>query len=479
MRYLLLLSHLVLTTTRNFENFNPPFNRKILFLQPGKKVPPWLQRLTFIGLIAILTINCEVDIQYTPIDSPDDTSSDHSPDIHYGLPVLPNVSGFGLNTVGGKGGQIIKVTNLDKQGPGSLKEAIETSGPRIIVFEVGGVIDLEGEANLVVREPYVTIAGQTAPSPGITIIRGGLRINHVHEVIVQHITVRTGEAGHAKQSGWNRDAISTWNAHDVIIDHCTATWGTDENLSVAGSWSSGDTPEEWQQNTSHRVTVSNCISAHGLDNSTHSKGSHSMGTLIADGTNEILFYGNLWAHNKRRNPFVKANCDRIVIANNYIYNYGVVAIHTEYNVNQWGPIYPPFSVIAIEGNKLEPGPSTANSYHISFYGGADVYIHDTEGEIHWDEGEPTWFDERPFWPEGLIARPSSEVKYWVLENAGSRPWDRDPLTVQLIDDIKAGGGRIIDSEAEVGGYPSYTPTYREFNIDDWDMETMTKKNGMP
>ena len=106
------------------------------------------------------------------------------------LPAFPGALGWASKTPGGRGGRIIRVTNLNSEGPGSLREAIEADGPRIVVFEVGGVIDL-GKKTLRLRNPFITIAGQTAPSPGVTLIKGGMDIT-THDVIVQHIRVRPG-----------------------------------------------------------------------------------------------------------------------------------------------------------------------------------------------------------------------------------------------------------------------------------------------
>ena len=154
---------------------------------------------------------------------------------------FPGAQGWARDTVGGRGGRIIRVTTLAESGPGSLREAVEATGPRIIVFEVGGVIDL-GRHTLVIREPFVTIAGQTAPSPGITLIRGGIDI-WGHDVILQHIRVRPGEAEQPRRSGWEEDSVSTQGAAwNVIVDHCTLTWATDENLSASGPRFTGSTP---------------------------------------------------------------------------------------------------------------------------------------------------------------------------------------------------------------------------------------------
>ncbi|RZJ39791.1 MAG: pectate lyase, partial [Brevundimonas sp.] len=183
------------------------------------------------------------------------------------LPAFPGALGWAARTPGGRGGRIIRVTTLDGEGPGSLREAIEADGPRIVVFEVGGVIDLNRKT-LKIASPFITIAGQTAPSPGVTLIRGGIDIGG-HDVIVQHIRVRPGSAEQGWMSGWDEDSISTQAAWNVIVDHCSLEWGTDENLSASGPRFTGSTPEEWRAGTSHNITFSNNLIAESLAYSTH------------------------------------------------------------------------------------------------------------------------------------------------------------------------------------------------------------------
>ncbi|WP_283657942.1 hypothetical protein [Paenibacillus sp. RC343] len=139
--------------------------------------------------------------------------------------VFPGAVGYGTDTPAGRGGKVIKVTNLNNDGPGSFRAALETKGPRIIVFEVGGVINLEKE-RLELREPYVTIAGQTAPSPGITFIRGGLQIR-THDVLMQHVRFRMGNGDSTKGAGFEPD-VSTYgaSAYNIVIDHCSFSWGS-------------------------------------------------------------------------------------------------------------------------------------------------------------------------------------------------------------------------------------------------------------
>jgi hypothetical protein len=168
-------------------------------------------------------------------------------------------------TQGGRGGRVIKVTTLAASGSGSLKEAIEAMGPRIVVFEVGGVIDMGGQP-LKIKEPFLTLAGQTAPDPGISIIKAETMIS-THDVVIQHLAFRPGEFGRPKKGGGDQDGISTLGgAHDVIVDHCSFSWATDENLSASGPRFEGKTVEDWREATSHRITYSHNLIYEGLGN---------------------------------------------------------------------------------------------------------------------------------------------------------------------------------------------------------------------
>src|SRR4029078_7682517 len=130
---------------------------------------------------------------------------------------FPCAAWWGAVTAGGRGGKILRVTNLNADGPGSFKAALDAKGPRIVVFEVGGVIDM-GRREINIREPYLTIAGQTAPSPGITLVKTGMNVR-THDVIVRHIRIRSGADGQPKRSGWEPDAFGTVSAYNVIVDH--------------------------------------------------------------------------------------------------------------------------------------------------------------------------------------------------------------------------------------------------------------------
>jgi pectate lyase len=400
-------------------------------------------------------------------------------------PPFPGAIGWGAKTPGGRGGQVIRVTTLAINGPGSLTNALAATGPRIIVFEVGGVIDLS-RAKLIVRQPYVTIAGQTAPSPGITIIRGGLQIN-THDVVVQHLRVRAGEAGMAKTSGWEIDSISTSDgAYNVVIDHCSATWGTDENLSASGSRFLGATPDDWRKSTSHAVTFSNNIIAEGLSQSTHSEGEHSKGGLIHDNVTDMAIVNNLYFSNMERHPLFKGGA-RGIVANNYIANPGKYAMAYALNVGEWGTHPYETGQMSIVGNVFMPGPSTPADVpmlRISGAGQVLVYLSDNVAKTT-DGGTATLIggnaalaitaDTAPTWPEGFVAMPADRVAEYIRANVGARPWDRDAIDSRIVEQALAGEGAILNSEQEVGGYPTHEPTNAPFNPDDWDLETMTRR----
>ena len=411
-------------------------------------------------------------------------SSAQSPSASTSTVSFPGAQGYGATTPGGRGGKIIRVTTLEPSGPGSLLEAIRTKGPRIIVFEVGGVIDLKG-ATLKISEPDVTIAGQTAPAPGITLIKGSLGVS-THDVIIRHLAVRPGEAGHMKKSGWNADGITTVGASHVIFDHLSCTWATDENLSTSGDRFKGATPDEWRKNTSHDITISHCIIAEGLSQSTHAKGEHSKGTLIHDNASNISVIGNLYACNVERNPLAKGGAQAVIV-NNWISNPARNAIHAGLVDSEWKGHEPQPVKLVIVGNLLEHGPDTLE--YVSLLGYYDktpkqVFMEDNlafdkEGKpARLTRGEKFVLEEkRLFWPEHLEALPADKVKEHVSKTAGARPWDRDAIDARIVEAALKGKGKILNSEQEVGGYPEAKPTSREFKEAEWNLETMEPVKG--
>jgi hypothetical protein len=396
-------------------------------------------------------------------------------------PAFAGAQGFGATTPGGRGGALLRVTTLNASGAGSFAEALRTKGPRVIVFEVGGVIDLGGK-NLKISEPFVSVAGQTAPSPGITLIRGGLVIS-THDVVLQHIAVRTGEAGRAKKSGWEADAISTVSATNVVVDHCSCTWATDENLSASGPRFEGKSLAEWQQNTSHHVTFSHCIIAEGLSNSTHGKGEHSKGSLIHDNASFISIIGNLYASNMERNPLFKGGAQAVAV-NNWISNPGKRALHYGLVASEWGSHPHATGRLAIVGNVLELGPDSKKDmafFTLHTRDPLELFLEDNEARTA--DGKPaplvagTYIKTtaRPLWPEHLTVLPAGEVKAAILKHVGARPWDRDPIDQRIIQAALDGKGRIINSESEAGGYPHRPATTAAFRAEEWDLDNLTRK----
>lgn len=391
-------------------------------------------------------------------------------------------------TDGGRGGEIVRVTNLDSSGPGSLRDAINKTGARIIVFEVGGVIDLERET-IAITNPDVTIAGQTAPSPGITLIRGGIDVK-THDVIIQHLRIRPGDNGEARASGFAEDSISTASAHNLIVDHCSLTWAVDENMSASGPRFTGATPEEWREGTSRHILYSHNLVAEGLADATHPKFEHSKGSLIHDNISDILIYANLYAHNYERNPLFKGGV-RGQIVNNFIYDPGQRAVHYNLQALEWGAV--PFETghMDLIGNVMRGGQSTVEGLPLVMLGGdGDLALYARDNlAVDW-KGDS--LPERGYYttgrakivdadaplplPAGLPVLAPQDVERFVLANAGARPWDRDGHDVRVLANAAEGRGEIIDSQTRVGGYPVLTATQRTFDPAQWDLETMLPKS---
>jgi hypothetical protein len=403
---------------------------------------------------------------------------------------FPGAVGWAKETVGGRGGRIIRVTSLASDGPGTLKAAIETKGPRIVVFEVGGVIDLK-RTSLEIKEPFLTIAGQTAPSPGITIIRGGIDLRG-HDVIIRHIRVKTGADGQAKRSGWEADSLSTIAAHNVIIDHTSLTWGIDENMSASGPRFAGKTVEEWRNGTSRNITFSYNLAAEGLADSSHPKGEHSKGSLIHDNATGILFYRNVWAHNVERSPLIKGGAQAAMI-NNLIYDPGKRAMHYNLMALEWaGQSYVTGEMTAV-GNVLRGGPSTDKDLPFLMLGGdGDLRYHGRDNIAVDKFGNPLPMFGRygetraklieakkpVIWPSGINVLAARDVETHVLANAGARPWDRDADDIRVMFFIAEGRGEIIDDESEVSAYPTPKESRAPFIEADWDLATMEPKSGL-
>ena len=398
--------------------------------------------------------------------------------------------GWAVGTMGGRGGRIVKVTNLKGSGLGSFRAAIEATGPRLVVFEVGGVIDLEGQS-LTIRNPFVTLAGQTAPSPGVTLIKGELNIA-THDVIVQHLMFRPGGYGRPKRSGNDHDGIATsGGARQVIVDHCSFSWATDENLSVGGPRFNGADAAAWRRATSHDITYSHNLIYEGLSDSVHEKGEHSKGTLVHDNASGVFLFGNVYASNRERNALFKGGVHAAMV-NNLIYNPGGKAVHYNLVAHEWaGHAYEP-GRITLVANALRHGPDTAPGTPLFALGGhGDVELH-LEGNLAVDrDGRPVLQAgrytsgaarilkaEAAYLPPRLQWLPADHLEAELTLAAGARPWDRDPIDFKLLSDVAEDRGRIPDSETESSGHPRgprYAPTSRTFDAAQWNLVDMSPR----
>ncbi|WP_234028752.1 pectate lyase family protein [Pseudoblastomonas halimionae] len=392
-------------------------------------------------------------------------------------------------TDGGAGGRIIRVTTLNKDGPGSLKEALEADGPRIVVFEVGGAIDLERSV-FTIENPDVTVAGQTAPSPGITILRGGIDVN-AHDVILQHLRVVVGGDGQPKRSGWEADAFSTRSAANVLVENNSFFWAVDENMSASGPRFTGYTVEEWREGTSRNIVFRLNLAAEGLADSTHPKGEHSKGSLIHDNATGIVFERNIWAHNVERSPLLKGGAEALMI-NNLIYDPQLRAVHYNLMDLEWAGHEPVDGKLTAIGNVMRGGNSTDDDLPFLTIGGVGDLLYygaDNVAVDRYGKDLPMFgrygvtsaeirIQDAPLHdlsPYEIL--PSIEVETTLLSTAGARPWDRSEMETRVLFFIAEGRGEVIDSEDEVGGYPSFEATSAPFDPAAWDLTTMRPKSG--
>lgn len=367
---------------------------------------------------------------------------------------FPTAEGFGAQAQGGRGGDVYHVTSLGDDGPGSLRACIEASGPRTCVFRVGGTIEVN--APLVVTNPYLTIAGQTAPGDGILLrnaegTRGATISIQSHDVIVRHLRSRPGPSAVSSSI----DAIQVIrNAHDVIIDHASLSWASDENLDIG-------TDEDQDP---YNVTVQWSIIAEGLDNSVHSASKkHSKGILLGSGKagrpdNNFTLHHNLIAHNRDRMPDIN-NVGITDVINNVLYNPKSVfgEFWTHYGANY----------INFVGNYAKRGPDTSSHAQevdlkpINF--DFKLYLKGNIGPRRPDEFMPEEAildpeDRRFVVAEPLPAPPvvtvSAEQAYEdVLNFAGATVPKRDPVDARIVAEVRNRTGRVPDHPDDVGGYP--------------------------
>ncbi|RRJ30153.1 pectate lyase [Halocatena pleomorpha] len=313
-----------------------------------------------------------------------------------------------------------------------LDRAVTVDGERLIVFETSGTVDLDG-TQLTVTNDELYLAGQTAPSPGITLI-GGRFFLDANDCVIQHIRIRKGDTGPTGEGP--SDAVQTGDGtRNNVIDHCTATWGIDETFSVGYD--------------TENTTVSNCLIAEALRFPYPDKDVH-YGTLVGDGSENVTLVGNVWAHNTNRLPRLKAETTSVVV-NNVMYHYDEAT-----NLGETGTVYS--SVVGngyLRGDNGDTNIDGGNAYLDDNYS-ADPETPMTENV--------TELNAPPLWPDGLAALPSEELETHNLENAGARPADRTEHDERVIDQVRNRTGSFIDSQTEVGGYPDLAVVTHELTV---------------
>jgi len=374
------------------------------------------------------------------------------------LPAFPGAEGFGMNAVGGRGGQVIEVTNLNDNGPGSLRAAVDANGPRIVVFRVGGYIELKSVLDI--NKPNITIAGQTAPGDGICLRNYYLAV-HADNVIIRYLRVRPSDI--AKEEF---DAISVFTGHNIIIDHCSASWAIDEVVSVASSAS--------KEPTLGNVTVQWCMITESLNCSVHHKGCHGYGSLIRGGYgNGITYHHNLYAHHEGRSPrpgnYIDSTRDPCGLIfdfhNNVVYNWGgKFAGYNDDGRNKDNSI----THMDFVNNYYIKGPNSTGGYAFrESTVGCKAYFSGNwmDGNcpkdpwslvefLDFTEAQKDAYKQSVPIPVAPVAEEDASTAYMrVLAGAGTVFPVRDAVDKRVMDSVAKKTGGIINRIDEVGGYP--------------------------
>jgi len=363
---------------------------------------------------------------------------------------FPTAEGGGRHASGGRGGRVIKVTGLGDDGPGTLRQALREKGPRTVLFDVAGTIELQSP--LIIREGDLTLAGQSAPGDGICIKGYPVRIA-ADNVIVRYLRFRMGD-----QAGIVDDALGGRKIRDVIVDHCSCSWSIDECVS-------------FYQN--ERFTLQWCLVSHSLSKSKHEKGAHGFGGIW--GGSDATFHHNLLAHHSSRNPrFGSDGCAPVVFRHNVVFNWGFKAA---YGGGRRGRI-------DMTDNYYKPGPATRQEKRRclidasedgtsrcylarNILEGCDAVTRDNTLGLCEHRRDSTLSD-RPFGPAADYNEDAATAYRRVLEQAGCSH-RRDAYDRRVVREVRrgrfkpygasfdSGGNGIIDSQEEVGGWPALRP----------------------
>jgi hypothetical protein len=429
------------------------------------------------------------------------------------IPAFPGAEGGGKFSFGGRGGKVIVVNNLNDSGPGSFRDACEQGGARIVVFNVSGIIRLTSP--VIIRAPYITIAGQTAPGDGICIAGETVWCN-THDVVIRHVRFRRGETWVGRRD----DSFGGNPVGNIMIDHVSASWGLDENISFyRHMYDPGDGSKELKLGTVN-VTIQNSISSQALDTYNHSFGS----TL---GGENCTFMRNLWANNTGRNPSIGWN-GMFNFVNNVVYNW----VHRTadggdytalYNfINNYykpGPLTPKTSPVGHRILKPESGRSKLGYYVFGrvyangniVEGFPEISADNWAGGIQVQEQPDTkGYTANMKWHQPFpIANPfpimnAQEAYNFVLDNAGATFPKRDIVDERIAKQVRTGEVYynkdvkpeefyqfehrrlqpdsykygIITDIRQVGGYPEYKGVPVKDSDNDGMPDAWEKKYGL-
>ncbi len=366
------------------------------------------------------------------------------------LPAFPGAEGYGAMTKGGRGDgsqtpRIFVIDNLADSGPGTLRECIQASGPRFCIFTVSGYIWLE--SSLRIENPYITIDGQTAPGDGITIARQPLDIK-TDDVIIRYLRVRLGDW--ECQLDENDDTIEISDSKRVILDHVSASWSIDETLSVV------------EDKTTDNITIQWSFITESLNDSCHDEGEHGMGSILGGDMERyqgITVHHSLYAHHRNRSPKFASESSPpsppiFDFRNNVIYNWQTNSAYTSSDQ---------CTMINYVGNYLKYGPNTPDKKRTTALAsggiGTNVYLSNNylyeRGDIGWQmiEGNATKLESAI--PVYSVTTTDPQTAYTqVLAQAGASLPNRDEVDRRIVNEVRNRGGRIIDSQSQVGGWPN-------------------------
>lgn len=351
---------------------------------------------------------------------------------------FPQAEGAGKYAAGGRGGDAYHVTNLNDSGLGSLRHGVESAnGPRTILFRVSGTIRLLSD--LEITRPFLTIAGQSAPGGGITLADRTVLVNGTHDVVLQFLRFRTGDTHTFPVGAYEPDSLWIRNSRRVMIDHVSASWGTDEILSVT--------------HNSDDVTVQWSMITEALHNAGHSSGNHGYGSLINGG--DITFHHNLYAHNRSRNPRPGEDV-RLDFVNNVIFSpggqYGYSGEEDDVSLNLVGN----YGIDSFDTSAAGLYSPDTTDTHIFYHGnyrdsnrnrildGNDVGRAAISGPF---SREPSRFGLPP------VTTTDAVQAYIDVMNLSGASLHRDFVDHRVLGTVINQLGRFIDSQNQVGGWP--------------------------